>query len=90
MPGPGPAAPRRGLPLPGVRLPRLPDAPVYGMATLDCHGRIADRTVLHSLSWTAGQRLTVREVAGRLIVAPNPEGATQVTPVGARNYAHSP
>ena len=82
VPGPGSTGARRGLPLPGVRSPRPPDAPVYGMATLDCHGRIADRTVLHALGWPAGHRLTIRETAGTLTVVPDPDGDAQVTGQG--------
>ena len=52
------------------------------MATLDCHGRIADRTVLHALGWPAGHRLTVREAAGTLHVVPDPDGDAQITGQG--------
>jgi hypothetical protein len=52
------------------------------MATLDCHGRIADRTVLHTLDWPAGHRLTMHESAGTLTVVPDPDGAAQVTRQG--------
>jgi bifunctional DNA-binding transcriptional regulator/antitoxin component of YhaV-PrlF toxin-antitoxin module len=81
-PGPGPTAARRGLPLPGVPSARAADAPVYRMATLDCHGRIADRTILRSLGWRAGHRLTIAEGAGRLTVATDPDGEVQVTTQG--------
>ena len=83
--GAGPtAAARRGLPLPGLLpAPRPSDAPVYGMATLDCHGRIADRTLLQVLGWPAGQRLTVRADAGTLLtVTPDPDGDAYVTGQG--------
>ncbi|MGE0300993.1 AbrB/MazE/SpoVT family DNA-binding domain-containing protein [Pseudonocardia sp.] len=55
------------------------------MAALDCHGRIADRTVLHALGWPAGHRLSISETAGTLTVVPNPDGATQVTRQGHLN-----
>jgi hypothetical protein len=32
---------------------------VYGVAALDCHGRIADRAVLRALGWTPGVRLGI-------------------------------
>jgi hypothetical protein len=32
---------------------------VYGVAALDCHGRIADRAVLRTLGWTPGVRLDI-------------------------------
>jgi hypothetical protein len=69
--GPGTTCARRGLPLPGVRSSRPANAPVYGMAALDCHGRIADRAVLHALGWPAGHRLTILETAGTLNVVPD-------------------
>jgi len=49
------------------------------MARLDCHGRIADRTVLHAVGWPAGHRLTIHEAAGTLTVTPDPAGHHQVT-----------
>src|SRR5215217_6648225 len=52
------------------------------MATLDCHGRIADRAVLHAVDWPAGHRLTIQEAAGRLTVTPDPAGDHQVTGQG--------
>ena len=87
--GPGSIGLRRGLPLPGVRSTRPSDSPVYGMAALDCHGRIADRTVLHALGWPAGHRLTIRKTASALSVVPDPDGATQITGQGA-TYASPP
>jgi hypothetical protein len=35
------------------------------MATLDCHGRIADRTILQVLGWPTGHRLTIHETDAR-------------------------
>jgi hypothetical protein len=52
------------------------------MATLDCHGRIADRTLLQVLGWPAGHRLTVRAADGRLTVTPDPDGGASVTGQG--------
>jgi hypothetical protein len=52
------------------------------MAALDCHGRIADRTILLALGWPAGHRLTIHETAGTLTVDPDPDGETQVTRQG--------
>jgi hypothetical protein len=82
VPGLGSTDARRGLPLPGVQSPRPSDAPVYGMAALDCHGRIADRTVLHALGWPAGHRLTIRETADTLTLVADPDGHAQVTRQG--------
>ena len=52
------------------------------MATLDCHGRIVDRTVLNALDWPTGHRLTIHETAGTLTVVPDPDGHAQVTGQG--------
>jgi bifunctional DNA-binding transcriptional regulator/antitoxin component of YhaV-PrlF toxin-antitoxin module len=52
------------------------------MGALDCHGRIADRTILHALGWRAGDQLTIRETAGQLTVVPDPDGDAQVTGQG--------
>ena len=69
---------RRGLPLPGIQSPRPPDATVYGMAALDCHGRIADRTTLDALGWPVGHRLSIREAAATLTVTADPTGPIRV------------
>ena len=52
------------------------------MATLDCHGRIADRTILQALGWPTGHRLTIHETDGRLTVVPDPDGDAHVTGQG--------
>jgi hypothetical protein len=52
------------------------------MAALDCHGRIADRTVLLALGWPAGHRLTIHETAGTLTVVADPDGEARVTGQG--------
>jgi hypothetical protein len=52
------------------------------MATLDCHGRIADRTVLQALGWPTGHRLAIHENADALTVVPDPDGDAQVTGQG--------
>jgi hypothetical protein len=37
---------------------------VYGMATIDARGRVADRVVLAALAWNPGTRLQVRDGTG--------------------------
>ena len=63
-------------------VPTPPGARVYGMTTLDCHGRIADRAILQALGWPAGHRLNIHETAGTLTVVSDPHGDTQVTGQG--------
>ena len=69
---------RRGLPLPGVQSPRPPDAAVYGMAALDCHGRIADRAALDALGWPIGYRLSIQEADATLTLTADPAGSVRV------------
>jgi hypothetical protein len=52
------------------------------MATLDCHGRVADRTVLQALGWLTGHRLTIHETDGTLTVIPDPDGEARVSGQG--------
>lgn len=72
---------RRTLPVPTVPTPRT-NATVYGMATLDCHGRVADHAVQRTLNWTPGQRLAIRETDGLLIIHADPHGVFRVTGQG--------
>ena len=69
---------RHGLPLPVVQSPRPPDATVYGMAALDCHGRIADRTTLDALGWPVGHRLTIQEAGTTITITADPTGEIRV------------
>jgi hypothetical protein len=55
---------------------------VYGMAALDCRGRIADHAILRSLAWTPGTRLTIHERHGLLIIEADPHGMFRVTGQG--------
>ncbi len=65
----GASAARRPLPLPTVSTPRA-GTTVYGLAAVDCRGRVADRAVMHALGWTPGTRLDIRETRGLLVSAP--------------------
>ena len=71
----------RPVPLPTL-VARRTSPIVYGVATLDVHGRIADRTVLDTLGWSAGLRLTVSDNHGVLIVQPDPNGLIAITRPG--------
>ena len=82
--GPGPAGGLRRRPpppLPGVAAARAGSV-VYGMAAVDCRGRVADRVVLRALGWQPGTPLEFRHSAGRLLVRARPDGVFQVTGQG--------
>lgn len=73
---------RHPLPLAALRARRTSSA-VYGLAALDCHGRVADRLITQALGWSAGLRLHMRETAtGALTAAADPEGAYRITSHG--------
>jgi len=73
---------RDPLPLAALRARRTSSA-VYGLAALDCHGRVADRIITQTLDWSAGLRLHIEEAAiGALTAAADPEGAYRITSQG--------
>ncbi len=47
--------------------PRL-GCTVYGVATIDNRGRVADAVVQRALGWTANARLDIREHSGLILV----------------------
>jgi bifunctional DNA-binding transcriptional regulator/antitoxin component of YhaV-PrlF toxin-antitoxin module len=58
---------------------------VYGVAVLDCHGRIADQAVLRALGWTPGVGLDISATRDLLTVRARVDGAagrSGVTPQG--------
>lgn len=55
---------------------------VYGMAAVDCRGRVADRTVLGALCWAPGARLDIREAGGLVLVRRDDHGVFSVTKQG--------
>jgi hypothetical protein len=71
----------RALPLPQLQSPRQRST-VYGLARLDCHGRIADHLVVRTLGWGAGTRLDMREHAGLVLVSAADQGVFTVTSQG--------
>lgn len=79
--GPQPASGRRTLPLPDVPAPRT-NATVYGMATLDARGRVADQAILRALGWAPGLRLEIRETHGLLVIRTDTHGVFRVTSQG--------
>lgn len=79
--GTGPQPVRRALPLAEVPAPRTVTV-VYGLACVDRRGRVADRTVLCALGWSAGQRLDIRERGGLLVVHAEAHGVFCMTAQG--------
>jgi hypothetical protein len=77
----GPVTGRRTLPLPSVPVPRT-SATVYGLAAVDCRGRVADRAVFAALGWLPGTRLDIRESRGLLVVRLDAHGVFSVTNQG--------
>jgi hypothetical protein len=83
-----PAAPipTQPLPIPPMTVPRGTDT-VYGLAVMDCHGRLADRAIVRSLGWAPGRRLDLRWVDGSVLVVPDPDGITRI---GGDGYLRLP
>jgi hypothetical protein len=79
--GSGPEHRRRSLPV-GRLAPEPADGLVYGLARLDCHGRIADRGITDALGWGPGTRLDIREAHGVLRLAATDDGVFRVTAQG--------
>lgn len=77
----GPQIGRRTLPLPSVPEPRTSSV-VYGLAAVDCRGRVADHAIIAALSWLPGTRLDIRESRGLLLVRPDARGVFNVTNQG--------
>jgi hypothetical protein len=75
------APPRRRLPLPGVPALRS-TATGYGLAAVDCRGRIADRVVLRALGWAPATGLDIREAHGLLVITVDRRGGFRVTGQG--------
>jgi hypothetical protein len=79
--GRSPSASRRPLPLPTVPPPRT-GAAVYGLAAVDCRGRVANRTVFGALGWMAGMPLGISFTRGVLVVSTDPCGVFGMTRQG--------
>jgi hypothetical protein len=72
---------RQALPVPRLAGARA-QSTVYGLATIDCHGRVADNTIIRALGWAPGTRLDVREGGGLVLVTADPQGVFSVTRQG--------
>ncbi len=72
---------RRRLPLAELAAVRS-SSTVYGLASVDCRGRVADRGVPRALGWEPGTRLDIWAVSGVLVVRACPDGVFTVTSLG--------
>lgn len=88
-----PPAPKKPLPLARLQA-RRSERFVYGLATLDMKGRIADRVVMRVLGWEPGTRLDMRERGALLFVTEDEAGVFSVRgdgrlvlPAGVRRWA---
>lgn len=77
----GPPPLRRPLPLAPLLTQRT-STTVYGLSALDDRGRLADRTVMRALGWSAGLRLDIRKTTGLLVIHSYVNGEFQVTGQG--------
>lgn len=80
----------RPMPIPLLPCPSAREA-VYGLATLDRYGRLADRTVLRALHWGPGHPLALTLVFGSVLVVAHDDATARVgndeylrLPVGVR------
>jgi hypothetical protein len=75
-------------PMPLARLASLRTRQtVYGLATIDHRGRVADLAVLRALRWCPGTRLDIREAGRLVLVTASRDGVFRVTRQG---YLHLP
>jgi hypothetical protein len=72
---------RGSLPVPRLAVTRLRST-VYGLATVDDRGRVADQAVVRVLGWGSGTRLDVHESGGLVLVRADRQGVFSVTGQG--------
>lgn len=70
---PAPGTARRVLPLARLASSRTRST-VYGLATIDCNGRVAEAAVINALGWASGTRLDIQESAGLVLVTASCHG----------------
>jgi hypothetical protein len=72
---------RRSLPVARLGLLRVRST-VYGLATLDCNGRLAETTVVRALGWVLGTRLDIHKSSGLVLVVADLRGVFRLTGQG--------
>ena len=77
----GPVNARRALPVPQLAPPGVRST-VYGTATIDCNGRVADGTVITALGWVRGTRLDIRESGGLVLITADRHAVFRMTRPG--------
>jgi hypothetical protein len=78
---PRPGTARRVLPLARLTSSRARST-VYGLATIDCNGRVAETVVINALGWVPGTRLDIRESGGLVLVTASRHGVFAMTGQG--------
>jgi hypothetical protein len=55
---------------------------VFGTATIDCNGRLAEATVIPALGWEPGTRLNIRVSGGLILLTADPAAVFRITRPG--------
>jgi hypothetical protein len=55
---------------------------VFGLAKIDCHGRVGDAGVERATGWAPGTRLSIREHDGLILIRPDERGVFSITRQG--------
>jgi hypothetical protein len=75
------ASSSRPLPLAALA-PTRPAVGVYGVAAMDCNGRVADTAVIRALGWGDGTRVDIREQSGLVVVTADRHGVFRLSGSG--------
>jgi bifunctional DNA-binding transcriptional regulator/antitoxin component of YhaV-PrlF toxin-antitoxin module len=88
-----PTRPRVPLPLPPIRPTAAPSSLLFGVATIDRDGRLAEAVLIGALDWEVGTRLNIRVRSGLVLVEPDPHAVFRITrrgqvrlPVSVRDW----
>jgi hypothetical protein len=81
------------LPVANLVSPRAASL-VYGVAAMDCNGRVAETMVINTLGWVPGTRLDIRESGGLVLVRADRHGVFSMSrrgclrlPANVRHWA---
>jgi hypothetical protein len=74
--------PVRGLPVAPLRRSRLGPGLHYLVTPIDRRGRLADRSPMHIVGWTAGQEIEISVIREIVMMVAQPGGADSVTREG--------